>query len=306
MAGLQYFAYLHLLIRLSKDSSLGSDELRFRLRNVLVDDEEKLRLFMMEGALNQDIGGRFVSFCHNCEGDGVLSFFAYEIWLDLEEQTRNCYENPSAATCPSVYETAALLEPEDDEARQRLIDETIAKMAAVVDKLLTDTHTRIAGTLAVLRACRLLDPRFIATNTLEVIEEELVHANHMPICVELMAGLRAEMRTYRTLAVAWHESNPPRPPGPIVEGETENGVAVPGLGELEWSFWPKNYTHLKSWYMFAADAALVSISSASVERVFALCEALFGDEQSRALADYRTTCIMLRYNQTWRERYSDV
>jgi hypothetical protein len=147
---------------------------------------------------------------------------------------------------------------------------------------------------------------YVAENTLEALLEELIFILRLPITTEMLPLLRIELKTYRSLAGAFHAANPlpPNPPAPVppVAGAPPVNRPPPS-GALQWKFWRTHYPSLPSWYKFAAEAALIATSSCAVERIFALCEALFDDTQTGALADYRTASVMIRYNTGWRDSY---
>ena len=64
---------------------------------------------------------------------------------------------------------------------------------------------------------------------------------------------------------------------------------------LKW--WRTNGTSFPSWALAARIAFAFSPNSASCERVFALLQNMFGDEQLSALSDQIQAALMLAYNQ---------
>ena len=72
----------------------------------------------------------------------------------------------------------------------------------------------------------------------------------------------------------------------------------------EW--WRQRKIDLPNWSALAFKVALFQPSSAGVERIFSMLDHLFTDEQTAALADYRTAAIMVRYNDLQRKRLEDA
>lgn len=69
-----------------------------------------------------------------------------------------------------------------------------------------------------------------------------------------------------------------------------------------WRWWTSHKGDLPTWAKVAKNAALLSPSSATAERVFSLTEGLFGDEDKRTLGDKISLAIRARYNDIWRHK----
>ena len=155
-------------------------------------------------------------------------------------------------------EVARDIAPDSLEEQQEMVKLTVVKAVVVLQKLESDTLTltRFNGTLKILRGCRLLGYEFVRDATLEALEEEYHFIKYLPVAMNLIESLKAELRTYKKLADEFGD-------------EREDG----------WVFWRTHYFRIPNWYKVAAEAALVMCSSASVERLFSLLNCLFDDQQ---------------------------
>ena len=149
---------------------------------------------------------------------------------------------------------------------------TAAKVRPIYEKMFSDTHNRIVDTITLLRGCRLLNFSFVKNMNIEALEEELDFIRRIPMANLIFGALKAELFVYKRVAME----------------------APPDLSS--WGFWVKYCLRLPVWYKVASEGALVVVSSASVERLFSILASQIHDSQSRALSDYQTAAVLLRYN----------
>jgi hypothetical protein len=299
--GVQYIKYLPHLEVIINNNGLGSDDLRERAKNHLASNRQVL---LLEGAVNKDASIPFVLLCYRGEGDGYLAPLVRRMWSDVLAGVRSQFHNPEAATLPALFAEATRQEPVNIAARQQLVVENAAKLQSVVEKMEDDTEGRLRPTLDVLHACEFADYLYVAEHTIEALRDQLVFVLRLPVAVPMIEALRAELSTYKRLALMFRLQHPAVLPLPVADLNAER-KRPNDLGKVQWTFWRTYYSQLPNWFKFAEEVALVTVSSCSVERVFALCEALFDDTQVRALADLRTTSVTIRYNNNWRKKYSD-
>jgi hAT family C-terminal dimerisation region len=234
----------------------------------------------LELALIKDACEPIATFSNHFEGDGFLAPYAYDRWNDMNDHLRVVVERYIEEDYPSTCrEIVREISPDDIDAQQILMQQTVNKAILVAEKLDSDSLTRFRDTLKVLRGCRLLGYQFVKDTTLEALEEEVQFVQLLPIAVPIIDGLIAELKTYRRIADDFNNGD-------------EDG----------WSFWRRYYTSLPLWYRVAAEVALVMCSSASVERVFSLLNCMFDEHQQSALNDYKEASIKIRYNENYRDR----
>ena len=178
---------------------------------------------------------------------------------------------------PSVAAIAGTMH-EVVRAQDTVIYAAAAKLTSVHDKMDSDTKGRLADTLKVLRACRLFGYEFWATNTLETIQHELVQVLYLSVGMDTGEfEFRGELSRYKELADIEYEV----PAADRITTET---------------FWNRYKFDLPTWHFASREVALVTPSSATVERLFSLLTQGFGDNQVAALQDYKKTCCLIRYN----------
>jgi len=79
-------------------------------------------------------------------------------------------------------------------------------------------------------------------------------------------------------------------------GLTDPAMAVNEFTKTVLSFWRGRVRELPSWAKAARIVFAMAPSSAACERVFSLLKAMFGEDQSSALADMLQGSLMLKYN----------
>jgi len=70
-----------------------------------------------------------------------------------------------------------------------------------------------------------------------------------------------------------------------------------------WTFWLRHCLKLRTWYIFACECALITPSSATVERLFSLLTQGFGSDRESSLNDYAATSVAIRYNNNFKKGY---
>ena len=116
--------------------------------------------------------------------------------------------------------------------------------------------------ISLLRACRLGNFYFVGTNSLIAIQAELqARIGAFPRLSEMKPQLEGELEEYHRIAQAATQTLTDHP-----------------SPEALWDFWRANILQLPQWFRAASIIALVFVSSASVERIFSLYDALFGSE----------------------------
>ena len=76
------------------------------------------------------------------------------------------------------------------------------------------------------------------------------------------------------------------------------------IDAMRW--WRQHRTTLPNWSRLACAVALFQPSSACVERIFSMLEALYNDTQTATLEDAREASIQLRYNNLQREELAKM
>ena len=157
-------------------------------------------------------------------------------------------------------------------------------MLPVYRKMRDDSNDRLSLTLNIHRACRFFGYAFIAATNIHALDSELVYLQRIPHCVTITeAPFCTELAKNKELTDAemskpvnqWHDA---------------------------WIFWQANELNLPIWYLAAADVALVTPSSCTVERLFSLLTQAYDRSQTRCLQDYKETGVLLRFNQNWRSK----
>jgi hypothetical protein len=199
------------------------------------------------------------------------------------DKLSNLTNTPAAPNVSNVLLTFPLLSHGD---RQNLLAETTAKAKNTLRKLehdFTPNH-RLGETFGILRACRYWNYKWLADQSLETLETEIVQ-------IHLIAGISAtlrdsiflELKRYKQLSLI------------------EMGKHVNDRSSL-WTFFIRNKIEIPKTYLGACEVAIISPSSGSSERVFAMYTSTFNDQAKAALEDRREASIMLRMNQNWRQK----
>jgi hypothetical protein len=235
---------------------------------------------ILELALIKDSGEKIASFCNHFEGDGFLAPYAYDSWHNLNQHMDSVvhiFQEPDQHS--TVRDVARDISNGNVDIEQQLVELTVAKAIRIREKLESDTYGRLDATLQTLRGCRMVGYQFIRDTNLEALQEEVQFVLRLPLAVPMIAGLEAELPTYKKIADSYNN------------GDTDG-----------WLFWRRYCTSLPMWYKIAAEVALVMCSSASVERIFSLLNCTFDEHQHQALNDYKEASIRIRYNENYLDR----
>ena len=161
--------------------------------------------------------------------------------------------------------------------------QTAARMLPVYQKMYDDSNGRLRRTLNILRACRLFNFTFVGKTDILALNDEIEQLNFIPKCIPIVDALKTALPDYKARADAQ--------------------CTLPEADRLSlWDFWRTNSLALPEWWVAAKEAALVTPSSCTVERVFSLLVHGMDDNQRSALEDYMCASVMVRYNRIWTDR----
>ena len=147
-------------------------------------------------------------------------------------------------------------------------------------KMVYDSDGRMYETLCILRACRLLNYKFVSSTPLNALKNEIEQLQRFPWCLQTIQKLRDETENYRDISTA----------------ETSK----PTLEQTDlWSFWKSNALILPNYFSVACTVALIPPSSAVCERLFARLVMGFDDDQDNALEDYKAASTIMRFNRSF-------
>jgi hypothetical protein len=253
---------------------------------------DTIDVLQMELALAKDVGDGLVKMCYEQEGDDdFLCTTTFDHWGRVQKQIADISSDdvPIATKrvlLPTVTAFATNLNHVPVQQNFQILA-ACAKINDVNQKFIFDATNEIrAGrTLRVLRACRLFGYQYIANQPLEALEDELAYLNSIVFCLNTIATegnvYTAELAEYKAFATLAHNAAEPM------------SVAT---------FWNQHAIKLPHWYQASRDIALITPSSATSERVFSLLSQGFDSSQTRALQDYKSTAVMLRYNSIWEKK----
>ena len=260
--------------------NIGSPTLR---RNLLQRVEANRADIILEFSLLRDAAYPLVAACYALEGDGFLAPFAFDVLEHIQRIGRECTRNdiPFHENHSLTHLIAAAEGIHDDIGeRNEAMRRTAAKARPVYNKLDEDLYHRVGGEFLTFRACRLLQPNFIANNNIGAVTIELEHLASLPHVYVIIESLREELAAYHAVAQNFV----------LPELFCERPVAA-------WQFWLQHSLVLPHWFTAAREVALMFTSSASVERVFATYAHLFTDQQGQTLEDRREASVLMRYNR---------
>lgn len=295
--GLQIKRYLSTIIDICRDVTNGCDALRVKVINI-IDDEDDFATLQLELALLFDAMLPLISMCYAVEGDGFTAPFVFEMWkkLCLHLESCNNWRNRHSRA-PNVAEKCIELVGDNDVIRQEMLfNHTMRKAHIVFQKLEMDNRGRIESQMRIFRACRLFNYSFIATTPLEALREEAVI--YFPVILNLKRNLVDQLvqvdnlRDYKDVAQLYENIHP-----------LDAVTGGPEKADCMWSFWREHILILPAWFQAAEEIALIMPSSACVERIFSLYDAMFGDNQQGALEDLRECSVMTRFNENQRAKF---
>jgi len=272
--------------------------IRNNLKSIVTTDYLNLRL---ELALLVDVGRKLTSFCYFQEGDQFLSVTTYSHWHEVMSFLRMVQIPENCKTlAPELHGLATQIAPSE---YREVINQTLVKVGPLYEKMRYDTFNRLANTLNIFRACRLLNYVFVSETTLQALCLEFEQLQQFSA---VSSGNISYMEAYEELELykdlADNECLKDKMPNAFMtstanhDTETNNRLSY-------WNFW---LTHgpisLPTLFKIACEAAIISPSSASVERLFSTITHIMSSDQGNALEDYVWCAGMLRFNSNSRER----
>ena len=229
----------------------------------ILSDQEKLKRLKLELAAVIDWGEVFVKATYNLEGDGLLSFTAYEEVRTVAAAVRVAHTPNTEAVIRSMSSQLSV------QQRHRSYARSCMQPALDYFKELLDSTLK--EQISVFKAVRVFNPQKVA-----MLKPDVSHVNALQIIPffrdDELEKLKAELPSY--LAKADDISDE--------------------LDPLEW--WKLNATALPYWSNAVKKVLAIQPSSAAAERVFSLLNSGFGNLQGNSLKDYIEASIMLRYN----------
>jgi len=256
---------------------------RDAMREMLI-DADALNNLRIELALGVDCGVKLVKLCYAQEGDAMfLCVNTYDHWYSVLEHLKEI-----TADVTSIDRLRVLL-PTSNTIVQGVYDNSIGrqnvelrngakKLLPVYEKMSSDTSNRLSSTLDILRVCRLFGFKFIASVDLEALEAEIYKVSFICIGHRYIDNLQAELSDYKKIADATVQNLP---------------------DEDDVTFWKRHQLVLKYWYIVSREIAIITPSSATVERLFSLLSQGFDKSQDSCLSDYKAASVSLRYNRNF-------
>jgi hypothetical protein len=156
----------------------------------------------------------------------------------------------------------------DEDHVAGLIKSNLLKLAPVTNKFRRQFKEKHHDLLELWRFCRLFNPSHLQKKK---VEDVLPDLDVIPL---VLTQYKPEL--LRTL-VAYIDHCADFRPNSSLAG-----------------FWSSKQNFLPSWYECFHYVALFQPSSASVERVFAILDRNFNDQQQSTLEDYKSTSVILR------------
>jgi len=245
---------------LNRNADLGPSS---RPRSLaILSDQEKLKHLKLELAAVIDWGEVFVKATYNLEGDGLLSFMAYEEVCAVVEAVRVAHTPNTEAVILSMSTQPSA------QQRHRSYGRSCMQPALDYFKRLLDSSLK--ENISVFKAVRIFNPQKVA-----MLKPDVSHENALQIIPffknEELEKLKAELPSYLART----------------DDISDN------LDPLEW--WKLNATVLPDWSSVVKKILVIQPSSAAAERMFSLLNTGFGDLQESSLKDFIEASIMLRY-----------
>jgi len=267
--------------------------IRSDLKSMLNENMNDIKL---ELSLLEDCAVPIAKLCYEQEGDGLLSPTSYDHWHSVISLLHGYVENRIELPC--VMNTLMELYPSplDHDIRQEkilVIKQKIIPCWMYMTEI-TNSPTKLLPTLCTLRACRLLDYRFIAKHPMNSICEVDELQN---ISGEITQLLQLPMfdNLEQNILPYVHELE-------LYYNISREEVTIDEVDLL--SFWKKNVITLPNFSKLVRHLGCLTPSSATVERLFSMLKS-FNYSQCNALADYVKTRCMIRYNEIFRYRYDE-
>ena len=274
------------------DERVFAESLRGDMKAMLDNPQRRIEL-KMELALAVDSGDKLVKLCYKQEGDGeFLCTTTFDHWNSVQE---TLHEMTAANTdiarlrdlLPNVTEIAESIHqngPNHIRDQNYIIRQNAIKLLPIYQKMQYDSNNRLARTLRIFRATRLFNYKFIASQNIITLQQELVHLLNIQICYSTgEESYLNELKEYKRLSDL------------EMQAEDDDQVDIS-------AFWLRYSLTLPIWFLASRDVGLIAPSSASLERAFSLLTQGFNDQQDAALEDYKATSVIIRFNNIWRTR----
>ena len=192
---------------LINDEEIYALNLKDKLKLMIRDNEHDI---LIELALLEDIASVLAQLCYYQEGDAFLVPTTFQHWQNTMQLLKDCIDQ--RVQLPHLCHTLQNLYQDHNEI-QLLTIQTLEKIKPCYHKMVDDTTARLKGSLSILRACRLFDYRFIATNPLMSLytrdhngdeSGELFQLCHLPSYSEErhLNQFKDEVQLYHSYAVS--------------------------------------------------------------------------------------------------------
>jgi len=286
--------------RVVYDGDDFASELRSGLKDQIDDNEFNIRT---ELALLEDVAIKLAQLCYKQEGDGFLIPTTYDHWNHVMMFLRDCVNGRNRMEHLDAWLLSAFPGNHDDDP-DIVPDGYIVtrmneceKVAGAFSKMKSDsenTNGRLLHTMSVLRACRFFDYSFIGEQTFESL-----------YTMENIDGRPCESgEVYKLLALPIFniQGNLDDVLEELSNYHTKSRLELQKAepcGLLE--FWKKNSITLPNITKFIKYIGTIAPSSATVERVFSMLASI-GDDTPTALADLLKASVMIRFNDTKRNK----
>jgi len=237
-------------------------------------------------ALFEDIASILSQLCYTQEGDNFLIHSTYDHWTFSLNILKECSEGNRPL--PHFEDTLNHLyhgnqaEMITERVNAQII---LSSLYETMHDVCMNQSSRLWSTLQILRACRLLDYNYVGPNPiLSLYDEdtgqgELLMLHRIPVYSSpgSIEGFIQELPEYHRLSSL--EINKP----------VASRKAV-------LDFWKANKLLLPRYASLVIFVGALCPSSATVERLFSML-ALMKESKGSALADYKRSSVMLRYNE---------
>ena len=265
-----------------------SEENRKKMGKLLEENEPEV---LLELSLVKDIGESMVKFCHFQEGDGFLSPTTFNHFTAVYERIAAAAD--ADGPLPMMEETVRKLYPAlDDAGVMESILPYREKLKSLRKKFQHDMQGKLQQPLLVLRACRLLNYSWVAYISVEALRNEAHFFSKLPALETQDNPIPDEELTmYHSFALIQHDKDKDDP-----------ACGKHASSDMLIRFWLSNQIMLPRLFTAYMEAAVIMPSSGTSERVFSILSSCFRDNQTRCLQDIKETTVMLRYNESFRNK----
>jgi hAT family C-terminal dimerisation region len=254
--------------------------LRMRMRKILESQEAQLQL---ELSIVVDSGLALVKATYELEGDAFLSARVSPTLDALELHAASVLaERNIPIHAPNVVAIADRLSKHNVAQSTALIVQTIAKAKPVFNywRQQCQEGGKLFNILRVFKGCTMFDPVYISTASMDILDQLIPELQSHPIFQSgtLYRDVRQEFPHYKAAATS-------------IDAHVD--IA---------HWWRLHASTLPHFASAAKRAIVIQPSSAAAERVFSMLGNMFDDRQMRALADYKSVAVMMRFNDMQRAK----